>query len=899
MMIDVITAINIYLKGQDLPIKRAGGEATLHGDGREHMFPDMLLYGDSASLCILQGWEGKMPDTPMHDRDFIADAERKANTLGLDSFVLWNFANAHLYVKNDRGGFENCRQWACPSTHNRDDVPVHKKEWEEMLISVIDDINKFFMEGKICPVGLVEQLSTATIPGLIKDNTGLVADALKHKCNRDRRAKAYLQDWLRYAKVEHGTKTGAEYSTYAKLVLVNWINRFIFANIIRWRYNGANAVCRLDEDSTISEAEEILGEITEQYDFFNVFAKIEYNDEIPHLAWRRLMLFNRLLVRSVEGEVAQEVLQQVMEMSTDTTKRELSGQYATPATLAKILVEITMLARDAVVLDCCCGTGTIARAAIDNKVARESSMENAYASVWASDKYHYPLQMANICISRPDAINIPARLFQCDAMKLRSGQTVSVTNPSNGSTIELQIPEFDCIVSNLPFVAAENDDSRLPDIDGRADLYVKIALSLPRVCKEGGRVGIITSNSWLASRYGRQFIQSLGRDFHIRQVHTSGKGRWFQNADIVATILILEKKSAVENGACASLPKFFLWRKDIKELEEDSTLRERFIDSIIREREDTDLVRIHEYTAEQYATLLELGFSHSALFYDIAWMVGIKGKLLPLTSVFKPFRGSRRGWDALFFPKIGVHRIERDYLIPALYNAKGVASYETTATEQAFACSIDIPALERMGHAGAIAWIEKFSGQVNGVGKPLPDVLLRPNLKWYELDADNTCRFFTMMNPEQRFFFARLDKPTFINQRLIGLHLLPGRTEDDLYLALLNSLLTLIGIEACGFGRGLGVLDVNKDSLERIWIPNPDLLTAQQKQGIVQRFAELKERTICPLLEELERPDRLAFEKCVFDAYGITPLFDQAVTTIRAMQTARLSVKKARGRRTR
>ena len=224
-----------------------------------------------------------------------------------------------------------------------------------------------------------------------------------------------------------------------------------------------------------------------------------------------------------------------------------------------------------------------------------------------------------------------------------------------------------------------------------------------------------------------------------------------------------------------------------------------------------------------------------------------------------------------------------------------MVSYETTATVQAFACAVDIPELERKGHTGAKDWIERFSIQKNKKGRPLPEVLARPNLRWDELDSGNTCQFFTMMNPEQRFFFAHLDKPTFINQRLVRLSPKPECTEDELYLALLNSLLSLIGIEACGFGRGLGVLDVNKTSLERIWIPNPDLLTAQQKQDVVKLFGELKKRPIYPLMEEMQKPDRLAFEKCVFDAYGIASFFEQAINTILAMQTARLSVKNQEG----
>ena len=42
------------------------------------MFPDVLLYGDENQTQILQGWELKLPDTPITDTTFINDAKRKA-----------------------------------------------------------------------------------------------------------------------------------------------------------------------------------------------------------------------------------------------------------------------------------------------------------------------------------------------------------------------------------------------------------------------------------------------------------------------------------------------------------------------------------------------------------------------------------------------------------------------------------------------------------------------------------------------------------------------------------------------------------------------------------------------------------------------------------------------------
>ena len=47
------------------------------------MFPDVLLYGDTNSTIILQGWELKMPDVPISDERFISDAQRKAKALNL------------------------------------------------------------------------------------------------------------------------------------------------------------------------------------------------------------------------------------------------------------------------------------------------------------------------------------------------------------------------------------------------------------------------------------------------------------------------------------------------------------------------------------------------------------------------------------------------------------------------------------------------------------------------------------------------------------------------------------------------------------------------------------------------------------------------------------------------
>ena len=146
--------------------------------------------------------------------------------------------------------------------------------------------------------------------------------------------------------------------------------------------------------------------------------------------------------------------------------------------------------------------------------------------------------------------------------------------------------------------------------------------------------------------------------------------------------------------------------------------------------------------------------------------------------------------------------ITRDEYLSSLDSASYERSPPTT-DRKAFCCGMETDELESLGYRGALAWIRKFEAEVNETGRPLPDVLARAGMKWYELTTDEVAEIFTMMNPDDRMFYAKFNSPTFINQRLIGLK--RKRTSDNLDLlhALLNSMLSLFYIEAVGFGRGL------------------------------------------------------------------------------------------------
>lgn len=464
--------------------------------------------------------------------------------------------------------------------------------------------------------------------------------------------------------------------------------------------------------------------------------------------------------------------------------------------------------------------------------------------------------------------------------------------------MELQLPSFGTIVSNLPFVSFEvipdddkaeiNKNSQCSNMDGRSDLYCYIAVIIAKMLRNNGILGIITSNSWLGTNTGAKFVESLLNEYDLLQVHISGKGRWFQNADVVTTILIL-KKSVIDR---IDSTQFFLWKRSLEDFEKHIEDENKLINSAFLGKElDSEIVEVATYSKKEMEKLLSLNISYNALFHKIDWLLSVQSKIIQIDKVFNVFRGSRRGWDAMFYPKDGEHNIESRFLRKVLINARHVKSLETIADADAFCCSESLESLKKNGMFGALNWIEKFDGQKNGVGKPLPQVLKRANMQWYELQENEIAEIFTMMNPDQRLFFAKFDTPSFVNQRLIGLKHKPEFYDEELNHALLNSMFTMFYIEASGFGRGLGVLDVNKKSISKCYMLDPRQVTSENRDKIIGAFLNLKGREIKKVSEELYENDRVKFEHTVLKSFDLDEYFNEIRQSLISMQQTRGSVR--------
>ena len=309
--IQLIQEITDYVKNKpDFKIKRAGGETTIN-TGKQRMFPDVLLFGDENQSLILQGWELKMPDIPIDDTAFITDSWRKAENLGLSSTVIWNFRYAIFYIKNkDTNKFEVAQKWDNSSliSENRDDVMLYKANWLKTLFDVIDEVNRYFSLGGFKPLRTGDSFVNTTSEAFVLQNKNVAAEYLKQKSQEDSSLSNYIDLWWDGASAEYIQDEKDPYVAYAKVILLDWINKITFAHVIRSRFATADKVTEITEGKTPQDALAIFEEITLRCDFFSVFHKVDYEENLPVALKTKLIttFFESEEIKAIQNKMKEE-----------------------------------------------------------------------------------------------------------------------------------------------------------------------------------------------------------------------------------------------------------------------------------------------------------------------------------------------------------------------------------------------------------------------------------------------------------------------------------------------------------------------------------------------------------------------------------------------------------------
>ena len=861
--IDVISHINLFCSKNNLFVKKAGGERTLKDNSKKILFPDVLLYGNEGVGEVIQGWELKMPDTPITDNELIENAKLKANKLGLNSFLLWNAREAVLYVR-ENNSFSINRTWTESTITNREDVERNQDKWICILEDIICYISKIISNSHYKTIGLLELSSNLYVDSL-KSFKQELSHNFESNAIENSDFDIEITEWINENPIEDTNK----YSVLADFSILSWVNRLLFSHYLKTFNSNAEIINDLTPNSSIDNIISTFEKITEKCDFMNVFLSNVGDRYIGDKFLSYLLELNELLKEIRFERIDSNYLHNVIDSALLHSRKKVVGQFSTPINLAYFLVGITVKNRTANIIDPCCGSGTIPKAIY--QIKREWKIQPCAAlnQVWASDKFSYPLQLCSIALSDPQALGNLVQVFQMDVFELQTNSEISFVDPFVEKIVIKELPVMHAVVSNLPFVRFETaeipNSMKLNNIElsKKSDLYAYIIFHLSNLIEENGRIGVIISNSWLANEWGEKFKKNLLKHFKILKVICSSKGKWFGNADVVATLLILEKTTQYTEYGIDFITTNTLikdWNKPV--------LKEMITATLSSKIQSIHLSKA-THTIRNIGKLQKLGISWNALFSNLEWIDLVSEKLKNVSNYINVARGERRGWDKMFYPE-SKHQIESSYIKPVVMSSKDLPdNLIGQAKKEAFCCSESIESLKAKKHYGALEWISKFENGTNEKGKPLIEVLKRNNHFWYEMKPNALADMVISMNPDKKICVYRLKERSFVNQRLISLAVKDTEKLDLLH-ALLNSGLSLFYIESIGFGRGLGALDLNSTTIaKKLMILDPNLLSKEQVSEIVAKFQSILNRNVLDLPNELQQEDRIEFDMAVLNAFNI------------------------------
>lgn len=901
--IDIIGYIKTYLSGRNLTIKDAGGEQTLRTEGSS-LFPDILLFGDEGSSMILQGWEMKMPDTPINDKELIDNASSKANYLGLNSFILWNVTYAHLYIKDDSGNFVFKKAW--DELHDikaRRDVLRNKKRWEALTKTIIEELNELFYSGDLEGRRFIDVYESGGLTSLIMQNSAVVAEAINKKSSESSYFKSQLTIWKLRFKSEYGQSNEDEKDILAKTILSNWIGKFLFAHILTGFHTDLRNYLDIDENATPTEVLGIFKNISEKYNFWTIFSDSLALDILPPVTWKQLLQFNNFLYSVKLGSISQKNLSRILESIVNVSVRKLRGQYPTPYILAKLLVSITIKNPVAdKIIDPCSGSGSIIRAALEQKISFTNPNEVSKL-IYASDQDHQANQITTFALLRPELIKLPLRVFNEDVFNLTPDLEVTFKDPSDGKVLKEKLGMFDDIVSNLPFVSQDGRkqysdaiqlvnqlfSSEEEPLSAKSDISAYIPFSLSKLLKNNGMMGLIITNAWLGTDWGDTFFEKIIENYHLKKVITSGAGRWFINSEVVTNILVLEKLPQINDSLETD---FIILKKPLVDLVDEETFDITVAEIQTGTVHDAESLSIHSISLSKLKKFSKYGLRGTMQFLEADWMLQLK--LKPLKNFIDIHRGERRGWNPMFYPSKG-HGIEDIYIKPVLKSSRHVTGYMATAEGEAFSCSATLDELKDRGHTGALNWIKRFENEKNNKNIPLIESLARSNMHWYEMRTDNLFDYIFSLNFDKRIFISKFIEPSFADQRLVCMRVKKNYlNENDILHAILNSAISYLFIEGMAFGKGLGALDLNKDRFEKyMHILNFTVLDDTDKSKIINSFQPLKARNVMEIYDELEQEDRINFDQTIIDVFKIPislkETYNYLSTLVSLRQTARIT----------
>jgi len=274
-------------------------------------------------------------------------------------------------------------------------------------------------------------------------------------------------------------------------------------------------------------------------------------------------------------DLGSDIVGFIYEELIPAAERHALGQFYTPPAIAELITKWAVRSADDKVLDPGCGSGTFLVKAYKRllelkgyKEPTERVHKEILRQLYAFDINPFPLHLTalNLASRYIRAPSTEVNTIHTDFFRVKAEQTVVspyvVRTVSGEMRREITIPKFDAIIANPPYTRWTEipEKTREAIKDSIGELLSKYSLTAQvqrgiepgiythfiihgfSMLKEGGRLGMIISDSWLQTDYGVDFGRFLLDHFKIKAL-IDISARVFPVPLIGTCIIFLEKCS--------------------------------------------------------------------------------------------------------------------------------------------------------------------------------------------------------------------------------------------------------------------------------------------------------------------------------------------------------------------
>jgi len=908
--------------------------------GDRTVFPDLVIWINRGAGQAFINWEFKGPEIPADDPELIKGALEKAYALNTKYFITYNLSEAYLWKipesKEEAPSLVRPEPYRPKCTiSSREDFQDKSKQAriKEMLREIVFDLVKLYRDDSLSDyppdIFFVNKLSECA---------KAIAPHLKTKLAESARDRNFSQKLTSWANKQGIANFGdeASYNILSRQMAYRLLGRILFYLTLR-RFRPDLPEFHLQKVPDFSRRIQEYFAKALRIDYQGVFEK-DLPDEIdlPKDIQGPLVKLVKDLNQYDFSALPQEIIGSVFEKLIPPDERHNLGQYFTNENLVDLILALCLRAANDKILDPTCGSGTFLIRAYDwFKFKGLRNHKELLPKIWGIDIARFPAELATINLYRQDLSdyeNFP-RIIVKDFFELKPEQEFGFPPPKPSDDPEYKIKEkmplFDCAVGNFPYIRQEliektnkgykaelerilaqdwaSDYRELFKnggqlrLSGQADIYAYLFFHTAKFILPDGRMGFVTSNSWLDVAYGFELQKFFLKKFKLIAILESRCEPWFEDAAVNTIITILERcenKQARDEHFVKfvkikkKLAELIPW--DIKDQPDDrwkglarlakkielADQKAKPLSKNIMVYED-DEFRIR--MLKQKELLEELESSGQTVKWgkylrapDVYFEIleKCKDKLVPLKEIAEVRRGFTTGINEFFYldeEKIKQWKIEEEFLKPVIKSPKEADKILIDPSKlkfRIFMCNKSKQELKKEKKFGALKYIEWGEKQKTEEGVPWPEVPSVSSRKyWWGISDKSPASCVWLESFGDRLITLKNVKDIYCDKRFY--EIAPKKDSCEILLsALLNSSLLWIQNELTGrINMGDGVLDTVVFEVENMMVAK--LIDKNIEQRIAKTFNQISNRPIKDIFNEIRQKDRRELDSLVLASLGL------------------------------